>query len=93
MVFPLVRRQFALCMLLAVSGSILVFDQFYVLTKGGPGTATETLVQYIYTNGFQNAHIGYASAASMVLMLILMAIALIQPTARARTLVGKTSAW
>ena len=35
-------------------------------------------MQYIYTTGFQNAHIGYASAASFVLMLILMAIALIQ---------------
>ena len=45
-VFPLVRRQFALCLLLAVSGSILVFDQFYVLTKGGPSGATTTTVMY-----------------------------------------------
>lgn len=48
-----------------------VFDQAYVLTKGGPGNATITLVYYIYNNGFKNLKMGYASCISIFLFLII----------------------
>ena len=48
------------------------------LNGGGPGTANMLIVQYIYQTGFERAEIGYASAASMVLMVILIVIAVIQ---------------
>ncbi|MDX3311914.1 carbohydrate ABC transporter permease [Streptomyces sp. NPDC054884] len=51
---------------------------FASLNNGGPGTSNNLLVQYIYQTGFKTGQIGYASAASFVLMLILMAVAIIQ---------------
>ncbi|MGN6127054.1 MAG: carbohydrate ABC transporter permease, partial [Humibacter sp.] len=77
-IFPLVRRQFALCMLLAVSGSILVFDQFYVLTKGGPSGSTTTSVMYIYQQSFVRYDLGYGAALSMILTVIILIIAVVQ---------------
>jgi len=77
-VFPLVRRQFALCLLLAVSGSILVFDQFYVLTKGGPSGSTTTTVMYTYQQSFVRYDLGYGAALSMILTVIILVIAIVQ---------------
>ncbi|MGW1719402.1 carbohydrate ABC transporter permease [Streptomyces sp. NPDC002156] len=51
---------------------------FASLNSGGPGTSNNLLVQYIYQTGFKAGQIGYASAASFVLMLILMGVAVIQ---------------
>lgn len=54
--------------------SLQVFDQIYVMTRGGPGSATATLGFAIYTNGFQNYQMGYASALAWVMFLIIMAL-------------------
>ncbi len=48
------------------------------LTNGGPGTDTTFIVQYIYETGFDQMRVGYASAASMVLFVILLVFSLIQ---------------
>jgi len=45
--------------------SFQVFDQTYILTKGGPQNATITLVYYVYQTGFQQLRMGYASAIAM----------------------------
>ena len=57
-----------------------VFDQVFVLTGGGPGTATKYLVQYIYETGFaaQIPRRGLASAASVLLGGVLMLFTLVQ---------------
>jgi alpha-1,4-digalacturonate transport system permease protein len=54
------------------------YPLFASLNNGGPGTSNNLLVQYIYQTGFKAGQIGYASAASFVLMLFLMGVALIQ---------------
>ncbi|GAA2606550.1 MULTISPECIES: carbohydrate ABC transporter permease [Streptomyces] len=54
------------------------YPLFASLNNGGPGTSNNLLVQYIYQTGFKSGQIGYASAASFVLMLILMAVAFMQ---------------
>ncbi|NUT30429.1 MAG: sugar ABC transporter permease [Streptomyces sp.] len=54
------------------------YPLFASLNNGGPGTSNNLLVQYIYQTGFKAGQIGYASAASFVLMLILMVVAVIQ---------------
>ncbi|MEU9284626.1 sugar ABC transporter permease [Streptomyces sp. NPDC048275] len=54
------------------------YPVFAALNNGGPGTSNNLLVQYIYETGFKRGQIGYASAASFVLMIILIAVALIQ---------------
>ncbi|NAZ81821.1 ABC transporter permease subunit [Kineococcus sp. R8] len=64
--------------LLSTLGSMKEYALFVALNNGGPGTENNLIVQYIFTTGFQRGQIGYASAASFVLMLILMAIALVQ---------------
>ena len=45
---PLLRPSLALALILCVTGSLLAFDQFYLLTKGGPDNSTVTIVQLIY---------------------------------------------
>ena len=54
------------------------FTQVYVMTSGGPSNSTLLYVLYIYQNGFQFFHMGYASALAWVLALIIMAITAVQ---------------
>jgi multiple sugar transport system permease protein len=54
-----------------IIGSLQMFDQAYVLTGGGPGGSTKTLVYYIYENGFSALKMGYASAMSFVLFAVI----------------------
>lgn len=54
-----------------IIGAFQVFDQAYMLTKGGPGNSTITLVYYIYNKGFGGLSMGYASALSFVLFVII----------------------
>ncbi|MFK4089534.1 carbohydrate ABC transporter permease [Kribbella sp. NPDC020789] len=75
---PAIAPTTFIVVLLSVLGSMKEYALIQAINAGGPGTANNLLVQYIYTKGFQRAQIGYASAASFVLMLILMVIALVQ---------------
>ena len=54
------------------------FAMVQTLTNGGPGTATTYMIQYIYTTGFTKLRVGYASAVSMVLFVILMVLSFVQ---------------
>lgn len=54
--------------------SLQVFDQIYVITRGGPGSSTATLGFAIYTNGFQNYQMGYASSLAWVMFVMIMAL-------------------
>ncbi len=78
--FPLLMPTMLVVMVLAVIRAVQVFDQVWVLTGGGPGTATTYVIQYIYETAFANQiqQFGLASAASMVLGLTLLALTLIQ---------------
>ncbi len=58
--------------------SFKVFGYTNVMTKGGPGSSTYTLVYYIYTSAFKYYKFGYASAIAMILFLILLVITLVQ---------------
>jgi multiple sugar transport system permease protein len=55
-----------------------VFAQPFILTQGGPGVATQTIVMYVYDQGWQFLNMGLASAAGWVLFVIIMAITAIQ---------------
>jgi multiple sugar transport system permease protein len=57
-----------------------LFDQPYVMTKGGPGDATYTTVLVVYQTAFQNLQFGYASAISVLLFLVLLLITAVQFT-------------
>ncbi|WP_321015348.1 carbohydrate ABC transporter permease [Hungatella effluvii] len=58
--------------------SFQVFAPIQIMTRGGPGTATNVLVYYIYTSAFTFYKMGYAAAMSWILFLILFAITIIQ---------------
>lgn len=55
-----------------------VFAQVYIMTRGGPGDATVTMQLLIYRNGFQYFRMGYASAISWLLFVVIFALAMLQ---------------
>jgi multiple sugar transport system permease protein len=68
---PLLTPSIFFTGILALIGAFQVFDQVYVMANPGkPGEATITLVYFIYEAGFRNFKMGYASAASWILFLI-----------------------
>ena len=52
-----------------------IFDVIWLLTAGGPAHSTETVSIYVYNYGFKSFNLGYASAASYIMILIMLAIA------------------
>ncbi|MFJ8058179.1 carbohydrate ABC transporter permease [Streptomyces sp. NPDC096142] len=75
---PSIAPTSFIVILLNTINAMKEYPLFVSLNNGGPGTSNNLLVQYIYETGFNRGQIGYASAASFVLMLILMAVAIIQ---------------
>ncbi len=71
---PFLRPTLALLLVLSVTGSLLAFDQFYVLTLGGPDRSTVTLVFAIYQTAFTSFDLGRAAALSVVLLLALVVV-------------------
>jgi multiple sugar transport system permease protein len=66
---PLLRPSLALCTIMCVTGSLLAFDQFYILTKGGPDNSTVTVVQLIYALAFGGKNdLGMAAALSIIVL-------------------------
>lgn len=75
---PLMRRTLALVFVLFTAGSLLAFDQFYIMTSGGPNNGTITAVYAIYRESFNQFQLGYGSALSVLLALALIAVSIIQ---------------
>lgn len=75
---PLLRDTTILVLILQIIASFKVFGQSYVMTGGGPYGSTRVLVQYIYESGFSYFKMGYASAMSVILFLIILVISVIQ---------------
>ena len=61
------------------------FDVIYVITLGGPGTASETINIFLYQTAFAYYHIGYAGAVTLVFFVIIIAISLVLLGVRQRT--------
>ncbi len=75
---PLMKRTLALTLVMSVAGSILAFDQFYIITLGGPRKQTMTAVYQIYNNSFISFKLGYGAAMSVAVMLILLILTALQ---------------
>ena len=73
-ILPAVMPQILLVLLFRTMDTYRIFDTVFVLTRGGPGTATETLGLYTYRTGFSYTDMGYAMALSL---LILVTVAII----------------
>lgn len=68
---PMLRRTIALAVVISVIGSFLAFTQFFILTQGGPGSATTTVVMAIYKKAFVQLQLGAATAMSLLLVVII----------------------
>lgn len=75
---PLMRRTLALALILSITGSILAFDQFYIMTSGGPQNRMISVVYYIFNQSFVSFNLGYGAALSIALLAILVAISIAQ---------------
>jgi multiple sugar transport system permease protein len=75
---PMIRRQIMFVTVWASLGAFQVFIPVYALTNGGPRRATNVIVYYIYSKAFRFGEMGYASALSIALLIILLVISVIQ---------------
>jgi multiple sugar transport system permease protein len=75
---PLLRRTTTLVILLQIIASLKIFDQVYLMTQGGPGTATQVALQLVTGTAFTDNRIGAASAASTILFVLIVAIAVVR---------------
>ena len=77
---PLLMPSLAVVFILGMIRAVQIFDEVYVLTGGGPGTATVYLVQFIYQTGFAAGvrQYGLAAAGSLLLAAVLLVFTLVQ---------------
>ncbi|GAA3700722.1 sugar ABC transporter permease [Zhihengliuella alba] len=75
---PLLSPTTLVASVMAVISALQVFDQPYVLTRGGPGDSTRTAVMVIFESGFQQLEFGRASAIGLLLMILIMAVTYVQ---------------
>jgi multiple sugar transport system permease protein len=82
---PLTARTILLVTLVSVIGSLLAFDQFYIMTAGQPRNMTATSVFLIYLNSFPYLKLGYGAALSLILALIILVLTVAQIALARRT--------
>ena len=77
-ILPLTLRTVLLVTLVSVIGSLLAFDQFYIMTAGQPQNETATSVFYVYLNSFPYLKLGYGAALSLILAVTILAFTVVQ---------------
>ena len=75
---PLMKSTLALCLILILTGGMVAFEQFYILTAGGPDNSTVTIVMTIFRQAFSQFEMGAAAAMSVVLLLALVIMNILQ---------------
>jgi multiple sugar transport system permease protein len=76
--FPLLTPTTFFVLVVSIISSFQVFGQVYVMTRGGPGDATNTIVYYIYHVGFELFRMGYASSLAWTLFMVVFVLTLLQ---------------
>ncbi|MDR1949404.1 MAG: sugar ABC transporter permease [Spirochaetaceae bacterium] len=75
---PMLSPTLLFVIITQLIGCIQIFEEPYLLTKGGPGDASRSISLYIYEMAYRSQQYGYASAVSLVLLLIILLVTLIQ---------------
>lgn len=73
---PLIKPMILLALLFRIMDAIRRYDSIMAMTAGGPGTATQTLNIYSYYQGFSYYNIGYSSALSLVMLIVIFSISM-----------------
>jgi multiple sugar transport system permease protein len=74
---PLIMPYIMVAVVIRTIDALKVFDTIFVITGGGPGTASETLNIFLYLQAFQFYNLGYASAVVVVFFVIIVALSLV----------------
>ncbi len=75
---PLLKPTIGLALVISVIGSVLAFEQFLIMTGGGPAQSTTTAVHRIYNISFGHFRLGYGAAMTIILLIILFVLSLLQ---------------
>jgi multiple sugar transport system permease protein len=75
-ILPYLSPLILVVLLLRTMDTYRVFDTIFVLTRGGPGTSTQTVGIYAYENGFVYLNMGYTMALSVVILIAIVVISL-----------------
>lgn len=75
---PLLRPTLTFALIISIAGSFKAFDQFYIMTGGGPARSTETIIMYLQKIGFEYYKLNYAAAISVVFLILLLFISALQ---------------
>lgn len=75
---PLLTPSLFFATVMTIISSLQVFAQPFILTGGGPGNSTSTIVFYLYQKGFQSYEMGYASAIAWFLFMLIMTVTFVQ---------------
>jgi multiple sugar transport system permease protein len=71
---PLMRQTISLVLIMMITGSLLAFDQFFVMTRGGPDNSTTSVVMVIVREAFTRFDLGAAAAISVVMLVVLVVL-------------------
>lgn len=77
-VLPLMKPTILLVLVFSISGSLLAFEQFFLITKGRPDNETVTAVYWIYNASFTKFELGYGAALSVIMLVLLLVVAAVQ---------------
>ena len=72
-VLPYLKPTFVTLIMLTVTNDLRAFDMVWIMTQGGPGGASEVMTSYVYRTAFQTQKFGTATAASIVMMVVMIA--------------------
>jgi len=75
---PLLSPTIFFAAVTGVIGALQVFDEPYVMTRGGPGDASRSAVMVVYQSAFQQQELGYGSTVVVILFILIMLVTLIQ---------------
>jgi multiple sugar transport system permease protein len=75
---PMMSPTLLFAFIISFIGAFQIFDPMYIMTQGGPGTATLSLVQYDYYKAFRDFQMGYACAMALIIAAIILIVTLIQ---------------
>ncbi|HEY0753764.1 MAG TPA: sugar ABC transporter permease [Ktedonobacteraceae bacterium] len=75
---PLMSPTLLFTSVITIVGAFQIFDPMFIMTNGGPGIATLSIVLYIYQTGFQSFQMGYASTLALVVFFVIMLLTVFQ---------------
>ncbi|WP_167133062.1 carbohydrate ABC transporter permease [Paramicrobacterium chengjingii] len=75
---PQSKEMIFVALILTITGAFTVFNEPFILTRGGPGNASQVLATYMYNQGFFQNQMGYASAIATFIFVITLIISIVQ---------------